>query len=199
MLRNLKLVLALLVVVAGFSACGYHHESLAHPQIRSVAIGAIDNDSEDPRLGILMHDGSFRLVAVDEADVVISGRFGELKQQGIGFHRGDKATDKDSADTYRNDSYRTNLSFDYKLQTRKDLVIKKTSRSEAADFVESLDFQSDRREALESRLPPSRRQGCHLPLRRLVSRDGDPHRPGLRFPPAGLRPPLYPRRRHHSP
>jgi hypothetical protein len=158
MLRNLKLFLASLVAVVGFAACGYHHESLAHPQIRSVAIGAIDNDSEDPRLAILMnealkeavmHDGSFRLVAVEDADVIITGRFGEIKQQGIGFRRGDKATDKDSSDTYRNDSYRSNLNFDYKLQTRKELLIKQTSRSESAEFVESLDFQTDRREALK--------------------------------------------------
>ena len=158
MLRNLKLVLTSLLLAATFSACGYHHESLAHPQIRSVAIGAIDNDSEDPRLGILMnealkeavmHDGSFRLVTVDEADVIITGHFAEIKQQGVGFHRGDTSTDKASAKTYRNDSYRSNLNFDYKLQTRKDLLIKQTSRSESADFVESLDFQSDRREALK--------------------------------------------------
>ncbi|MEN9360411.1 MAG: hypothetical protein RL095_1946 [Verrucomicrobiota bacterium] len=158
MLRNLKLLLATFLAIAGFAACGYHHESLAHPQIRSVAIGAIDNDSEDPRLGILMnealkeavmHDGSFRLVSVDEADVIITGRFGEIKQQGVGYRRGDSATDKDASRTYRNDSYRSNLSFDYKLATRKGLPIRQGEQGASAIFVESLDFQSDRREALK--------------------------------------------------
>ncbi len=77
----LKLTLALsLMAIAG---CGYHMGSIAHPQVKSIAIAPVINDTatfnaaSDMRMALsetFMVDGSYTLTSLEKADAILKAR-----------------------------------------------------------------------------------------------------------------------------
>ena len=75
------LILCALVTGALFStSCGYHMGSMMHPQIQTIAIADIRNDSREPLLTAFMRqqlaeqimvDGSLKLVSKEKADCIL--------------------------------------------------------------------------------------------------------------------------------
>lgn len=62
------------------TGCGYHMGSMMHPQIKTIAIADIKNDTKEPLLTEIMRgqlaeqimtDGSLKLVSKEEADCVL--------------------------------------------------------------------------------------------------------------------------------
>ncbi|OGV36956.1 MAG: hypothetical protein A2020_16355 [Lentisphaerae bacterium GWF2_45_14] len=69
-----------LLIVSSLSGCGYHWGSIAHPQIKSIAIAPVTNDTIEYNVSAEMRgmlaeqfnvDGSLRLVSLEEADCII--------------------------------------------------------------------------------------------------------------------------------
>ena len=85
------LLRALLLPVLGMLAagCGYHVGSMAHPQLKTVAIAPVANDTTLLYAASLMRselcerfmiDGSYKLVDMDEADLIV---FVKINSYGI--------------------------------------------------------------------------------------------------------------------
>ena len=62
------------------SGCGYHMGSLAHPQLKTVAIAPVVNDTVLPYISATMRDelaarfmvdGTYKVVDMDEADMIV--------------------------------------------------------------------------------------------------------------------------------
>jgi len=71
------IILTAVIIVGG---CGYHSGSIAHPQIKTIAIAPVTNDTLEYNVSAQMRgmlaeqftvDGSLRLVSLEEADCVI--------------------------------------------------------------------------------------------------------------------------------
>lgn len=72
--------MTLLAAIIFIGGCGYHWGSIAHPQIKTIAIAPVTNDTLEYNVsaemrGMLaeqfMVDGSLRVVSLEEADCVI--------------------------------------------------------------------------------------------------------------------------------
>ncbi len=84
---NTLFVFAALALCALLSACGYHMGSMMHPQIKTIAIAEIRNDSKEPLLTRTMRqqlaeavqvDGSLKLVSQSEADCILYCKIKEV-------------------------------------------------------------------------------------------------------------------------
>jgi Lipopolysaccharide-assembly len=74
--------------------CGYHMGSVMHPQVKSIAIAPLKNDTIEAMATQFMRqalaeqfdiDRSLKLKSLEEADCVIYGRIIEVKTTAIGF------------------------------------------------------------------------------------------------------------------
>lgn len=95
------------VYIIGFSllflaGCGYHAGSTMHPQVRSIAIAPVVNDTLEPNVSAelrnslserIMVDGSLKVKSIKEADCIIYCRVTEAKTT---------ATQDDSRDNQQN-------------------------------------------------------------------------------------------------
>ena len=83
-------VLTAFVFLALFATgCGYHMGSMMHPQIKTIAIADIKNDTREPLLTEIMRgqlaeqvmvDGSLKLVSKEEADCILYCHIRRVKQ-----------------------------------------------------------------------------------------------------------------------
>ncbi len=90
------LTLTLLALLAGLffqSGCGYHMGSLAHPQVKSIAIAPIPSDALDPMAGPYMRqllseqfqfDASLKVEGLQEADCILYGRIINVRTTAVG-------------------------------------------------------------------------------------------------------------------
>ena len=106
--------LALIIFYAG--GCGYHMGSLMHPQVKSIAIAPITNETLAPFISADMRgalcsqfqfDNSLKLKDLKTADCILYGRVTEVKVN---------ATSEDSSDneqTYRAAEWQLNVTFEF--------------------------------------------------------------------------------------
>lgn len=89
----LFLLLAGIVLLCG-SSCGYHMGSMMHPQIRSIAVAEIKNDTPEPLLTALARqeisasfqtDNSLTLKSPEQADCLLYCRIISVKNRGIRY------------------------------------------------------------------------------------------------------------------
>lgn len=85
-----------------FSGCGYHAGSIMHPQIKSIAIAPVVNDTLEPNVAAEMRaalserfmvDGSLKVKSLHEADCILYCRIKEAKTT---------ATQEDTKDNEQN-------------------------------------------------------------------------------------------------
>lgn len=137
------------------SCSGYQVGSIAHPQIKKVAIGKIKNETDEPRLAIFMidtlkerirQDGSFELVNQSDSDVdaILTGTLSHFDYQARGLRRKDENSDQ----RYRADFYEMTLFFDYEFTTPSGLKIQQESKDAYAHFGEAIDAAVERRDGL---------------------------------------------------
>lgn len=71
------------------TGCGYHMGSMMHPQIKTIAIADVRNDTREPLLTEIMRgqlaeqimvDGSLKLVSKEEADCILYCHIRKVKQ-----------------------------------------------------------------------------------------------------------------------
>ena len=148
------LVLCLVFFLASCSSSKIGRVS--HPQIKTVAIGKITNTSDEPRAAFYMIeslrkeialDGSLKLVSVDKADIVITGKIPSYQLDVIGSIVNDNTGD--NRRTYRASLYRATIPFTYSVKTRKEKwLIQERTANGYADFSRLLDLEVQKREGV---------------------------------------------------
>jgi len=160
-LRRFALVGACLAALAGLPGCrSYRCGSIMHPQINTLAIGAFQNATEEPRIAPLlrgklaeqfMTDGSLKVTTLDKADAVIRGRilhYG-LRQVAAAKTRDSASRDRDS-DAYQTTIFRAEVrvEFEVVIPGRERSVVSAKQVLGTADFSRLPDLNVARREGL---------------------------------------------------
>ncbi len=144
-------ILLMLALAGSVTGCGtYNAGSLMHPQIDTVFIPPINNESDVPQLGpqlrtaissLLMRDGSVKLTSREKADTVLSVSIKgyNTSQAGSAKIREDELSD-DDGDEYQTTVYQTDVNVKMRLTI--------PNRTEPV-----LDWQDVNGKALVTRLP----------------------------------------------
>lgn len=122
-LTTMPLRLALAVVLAGLlSGCQYRGGSLMHPQIKTIAVGRIENATREPQLeGLfkakladkIMTDGSLSLVPLEEADGILTATIRSIDFSMLAATKQrDEAAAQDKKDEYQTALYRATVTVD---------------------------------------------------------------------------------------
>ena len=141
-------VACLLVLVSLVSAsCGYYHMgSMMHPQIKTIAISTIRNDTREPLLTELARtqiaarfqsDNSLKLVSKEEADCILYVRLVDVATSVSRYNPG-----------YEEDEYRPaefhltlNAEMEVLIPGRSDPLIRKRTVSGSANYQYNVDPQ----------------------------------------------------------
>ena len=152
---------ALAAVLAALAGCRmYECGSVAHPQLKTIAIGSFSNSTDEPRLGAIlrqglaerfMTDGSLTLVSADAADAVVTGRIRQCRMSRLAAakRRDDAARDRDS-DAYQSAIFRVEVVVEFqtvKPGREKPLIAARQARG-VADFSHLPDMNAAKQEAL---------------------------------------------------
>ena len=149
--RRLRRSLAVCFLVLGCAlsgvSCGYYHMgSMMHPQIKTIAISTIRNDTREPLLTELARvqiaarfqsDNSLKLVSKEEADCILYVRLVDLETSVSRYNPG-----------YEEDEYRPaefhltlNAEMEVLIPGRSEPLIKKRTVSGAANYQYNVDPQ----------------------------------------------------------
>ena len=155
-------LLAVLLCVSGCRS--YRVGSLMHPEVKSVAVGRIENDTDTPQIGPrlrqqlaeeLMRDGSLTVTAQDGADAVLHGRIGSVRYSRVAAarKRADDARDTDR-DAYQTTIFRVEVTgeFETVLPGREAPLTTSRTVTGRAEFPELPDVRQSRQAALERAL-----------------------------------------------
>lgn len=110
-------LLTIAVLLASFGGgCGYHMGSLMHPQIKTIAIGPVKNETIAPFLSAYMRqalceqfqfDSSLKLKGLKEADCVLYGKVTKIETRGV------KEDSYDNLQTYRASEWQVTVTFEF--------------------------------------------------------------------------------------
>jgi len=118
MKKSVSIISALIIlaVVSVSGGCGYHIGSLMHPQVKTIAIAPVTNDTLEPLAAAQMRkalceqfqfDGSLKLKQLDTADCILYGRVIKVETT---------ATSEDTSDnkqTYRAAEWSVAVTFEF--------------------------------------------------------------------------------------
>lgn len=149
--RSFRL-LATLVALAFCSGClGYHRGSLVHPQLTTIAIGTVENKTDEPRLGTyvrqrlpeaLQRDGSLRLVSsVEDADCVVHATVTRFAVRSVG--EVESVSTEDRQRFNRTTIFGVTVDVDYRLEI--------PSRSEPFLAVQTVSGEAEYSELADAR------------------------------------------------
>lgn len=144
--RSLAAVLVLCSVLL-LSSCGYYHMgSMMHPQIKTIAISAIRNDTREPLLTELARaqiaarfqsDNSLKLVSREEADCILYVRLVKVENSMRRY------TPSYEEDEYRPAEFYLNLTAEMEvlIPGRSEPLISKRTVSAGANYQYNVDPQ----------------------------------------------------------
>ncbi len=101
------------------SSCGYRTGSLMHPQIKTVAIADVKNDTTEVLASTIMRkilaerfqfDNSLKVVSMEDADCIVYCRIKKVQNQGISW----ASTDSDQ--TFRPSEFRLTVTVEFSVQ-----------------------------------------------------------------------------------
>jgi len=149
--HRLRRSLAVCVLVLGCAlsgvSCGYYHMgSMMHPQIKTIAISTIRNDTREPLLTELARtqiaarfqtDNSLKLVSKEEADCILYVRLVSVTTSVSRYNPGYEE------DEYRPAEFHLNLSAEMEvlIPGRSEPLIRKRTVSGAANYQYNVDPQ----------------------------------------------------------
>ena len=152
--RSVRMILAASVLAFGcvfFTAsCGYYHMgSMMHPQIKTIAISTIRNDTREPLLTELARtqiaarfqsDNSLKLVSKEEADCILYVRIVSVTNSMLRYNPGYEE------DEYRPAEFRVNLSAEMEvlIPGRSEPLIRKRTVAGGANYQYNVDPQVGR-------------------------------------------------------
>ena len=149
--RSIRVILAACVLALGCviftSSCGYYHMgSMMHPQIKTIAISTIRNDTREPLLTELARmqiaarfqsDNSLKLVSKEEADCILYVRLVDVVTSVSRYNPG-----------YEEDEYRPaefhltlNAEMEVLIPGRSEPLIRKRTVSGMANYQYNVDPQ----------------------------------------------------------
>ncbi len=143
------IVAALALLVCG--GCGYQIGSLAHPQLKSVAVAPVQNETLEPNLTAqvrnllcerFMTDGSLKLVGEKEADCIVYARITNARFSEVSWAKQDKAQD----DLYVPNQWRVVLTIEFSviIPGRAEPLVKPRTVTGSADFETGPDQMTGR-------------------------------------------------------
>ena len=111
----LSVILAAAVVLPG---CGYHVGSITHPQIKTVAIADVKNETYEVLAAALLRtilaerfqfDNSLKLTSLDKADCIVYARVTNVRNSTITWKYNSKTDDEN----YRANEYQLTVTVEY--------------------------------------------------------------------------------------
>ena len=89
--RKIILLLAVMLILSLAGGCGYHMGSIMHPQVKSIAVAPVKNETMEPLASAYVRqalseqfqlDGSLKVKSLDEADCIIYSKITEVENSG---------------------------------------------------------------------------------------------------------------------
>ncbi|MBE6372126.1 MAG: hypothetical protein E7055_08640 [Lentisphaerae bacterium] len=112
-------LLSVILVSAGFlPGCGYHVGSISHPQIKSVAIADVKNETYEVLAAALLRsilaerfqfDNSLKLTSMERADCIVYARVTKVSNSSISWTYNSKTDDEN----YRANEYQLTVTVEY--------------------------------------------------------------------------------------
>ena len=112
-------LLSVILVSAGFlPGCGYHVGSITHPQIKSVAIADVKNETYEVLAAALLRsilaerfqfDNSLKLTSMEKADCIVYARVTRVSNNSISWTYNSKTDDEN----YRANEYQLTVTVEY--------------------------------------------------------------------------------------
>ncbi|NOY75651.1 MAG: hypothetical protein GXP32_07645 [Kiritimatiellaeota bacterium] len=109
-------VVSIIFLTVPLGGCGYHMGSLMHPQIKTIAIGPVKNDTKAPFLSAYMRqalceqfqfDNSLKVKGLKEADCILYGRVTKIETTGV------QEDSSDNLQTYRASEWQVVVTFEF--------------------------------------------------------------------------------------
>ncbi|MCM8531410.1 MAG: LPS assembly lipoprotein LptE [Lentisphaeraceae bacterium] len=154
-MKHSKLILSFLLAIFLTSCSGYKVGNLMHPDIKTIGIGKIKNSTDQPRLAFFMReklkerfmqDASVKVVAVEDADIIITGKVTDYRINARGRTTQDEREEEEEG--FFATIFRTSIVFKYEVKTQKGWDVVSGTASEGADFTEIIDQFEEKRNAL---------------------------------------------------
>ncbi len=131
-----------LLVFLSASSCGYRAGSLMHPQIKTVAIADVKNDTTEVLVATVLRkllaerfqfDNSLKVVSLEEADCIVYCRVTGIQNLGVTWDS------YDNDQTFRPSEFRLTVSVEYSVQIPGQAVplvaLNRTSGSATYQFL----------------------------------------------------------------
>ena len=147
------------------SSCSYHMGSMAHPQLKTIAIAPVKNDTLEPLASAIMRqqlceqfqfDGSLKVKSIEEADCILYCKVISVKTDSVTWRSSDNQV------TYR--PYQFTLSveaeFSVVMPGRGDPIIPTRIVAETATYDITSDPQQGRSNGIK--------QACYNDARKIV-------------------------------
>lgn len=113
-------------VLLGLCGCQYRWGSVAHPQIRSLAVGTFSNDTRESSAAAALRgslaeaistEPGISLAQPDVADAIVEGRVVKLNQRQLARAKvRDERDSKDDSDAYQTVLYRLDVTVEYQVR-----------------------------------------------------------------------------------
>lgn len=117
MIRSLLLIIPLSLNLL-LTSCGYHVGSMMHPQIKTIGIADVKNDTLEIRASAILRgllaerfqfDNSLKIVQPEKADIVLYTRIKSIKYSGIVW----SSVDRDM--TFRPSQFEVSMEIEYSV------------------------------------------------------------------------------------
>ena len=150
---------SVLLATLGLTACvGYKHGSLMHPQVSSIAVGTIDNQTDEPRLALyarsrlpelFQRDGSLTVAAKGNADCIVHSTVTGYQLHTLGEVR--TRSDEDRQEFNRTTVFGITVNVEYEvlLPGRERPLIARQAVTGKAEFTELVDFDQVKESGLK--------------------------------------------------
>jgi methyl coenzyme M reductase beta subunit len=159
-------VLTVIITALSQTSCGYHVGSLMHPQIKTVAVAPVTNETEEPYVSAdlrnaiceqIQFDGSLKLKDMKTADCIIFGRVVEVKTVATAH------ASFDAEQTFRAAEWEVQVTFEYEviIPGKKRPLIPKRRVTGNAKYQIFTDPQTTRRRGVQ--------QACRNAARQVVT------------------------------
>ena len=153
-------LLSAVLVSAGFlQGCGYHVGSICHPQIKTVAIADVKNETYEVLAAALLRDllaerfqfdNSLKLTSLEKADCIVYARITNVSNSSVSWKYNSKVSDSD----YRANEYRLTVAVEYlvRMPGRAQPLVPKSFTSGSSLYLFSHDPAIGRVSALKQAL-----------------------------------------------
>ena len=154
---RLFLLSAVLISTGFLPGCGYHVGNISHPQIKTVAIADVKNETYEVLASALLRsilaerfqfDNSLKLTSLDKADCIVYTRITKVTNSSVSWNYNSKIDD------YRANEYQLSVTVQYlvRMPGRADPLVPQSTTSGSSLYLFSHDPAIGRISALKQAL-----------------------------------------------